>query len=94
MIESKILTYRRICVNNKEGYKKDKFVKIFNNNVMINTDAVINTNSCHIGIYNNRFKGQLIIASAIDNLVKGAAGQAVQNFNIKYKFKEDLALKA
>ena len=73
-------------------YKKDKFIKIFNNNVMINTDAVINTNNCHIGIYNNRFKGQLIIASAIDNLVKGAAGQAVQNFNIKYKFKEDLAL--
>ena len=73
-------------------YKKDKFIKIFNNNVMINTDAVINTNNCHIGIYNNRFEGQLIIASAIDNLVKGAAGQAVQNFNIKYKFKEDLAL--
>ena len=73
-------------------YKKDKFIKIFNNNVMINTDTVINTNNCHIGIYNNRFKGQLIIASAIDNLVKGAAGQAVQNFNIKYKFKEDLAL--
>ena len=73
-------------------YKKDKFIKIFNNNVMINTDAVINTNNCHIGIYNNRFKGQLIIASAIDNLVKGAAGQAVQNFNIKYKFTEDLAL--
>ncbi len=41
---------------------------------------------------NNRFKNKIIIASSIDNLIKGAAGQAVQNFNIRFGFKEDLAL--
>ena len=37
-------------------------------------------------------KNKYIIFSALDNLVKGAAGQAVQNMNLLYKFKEDLGL--
>ena len=74
-------------------YKKDKFINIFKNGYMLNTDKVINTNKCHIAIYKSRFKKQLIIASCIDNLIKGAAGQAVQNFNIRHKLKENLGLK-
>ena len=38
-------------------------------------------------------KSKLIIFSAIDNLVKGASGQAIQNMNILYKFPENLGLK-
>ena len=34
-------------------------------------------------------KGRIIIISVIDNLIKGAAGQAIQNMNLRYKFKED-----
>lgn len=73
-------------------YNKEKFVKIADPKNMINTNNVINTNFCNISIYKNRFKNKIIIASSIDNLIKGAAGQAVQNFNIRYGFKEDLAL--
>ena len=59
---------------------------------MINTNDVLNTNNCNIAIYKNRFDNQIIIASSIDNLIKGAAGQAVQNFNIRYGFKETLSI--
>ena len=39
-----------------------------------------------------RVKNRLVIFSAIDNLMKGAAGQAIQNMNLLYGFKEDLSL--
>ena len=73
-------------------YKKEKFVKIIDPKNMINTNNVINSNLCNISVYENRFKNKIIIASSIDNLIKGAAGQAIQNFNIRFGFKEDLAL--
>lgn len=73
-------------------YKKEKFINIYNSNHMINTSEVLNTNNCNIGIYKNRFDNQIIIASSLDNLIKGAAGQAVQNLNIRYGFKETLSL--
>ena len=38
-------------------------------------------------------KNKIIIFSAIDNLIKGASGQAIQNMNLLYKFPEDLGLK-
>ena len=40
-----------------------------------------------------RIKNKFVIFSAIDNLVKGASGQAVQNMNILYNFKENEGLK-
>jgi len=73
-------------------YKKKKFVNIYKSIRMINTNDVLNTNNCNIAIYKNRFDNQIIIASSIDNLIKGAAGQAVQNFNIRYGFKESLSI--
>jgi len=73
-------------------YKNERFVKILDSKTMINTNNVVNTNYCNIAVYDNRFKNQIIIASSIDNLVKGAAGQAVQNFNIRYGFAENLSL--
>jgi len=67
-------------------YKKDKFIKIMKLNNTISTNDVINTNYCNISICNTKFKNKIIILSAIDNLIKGGAGQAVQNLNIKYGF--------
>jgi N-acetyl-gamma-glutamyl-phosphate reductase len=52
---------------------------------------VVGTNYCDIGIKEE--SGSIIIISAIDNLLKGASGQAVQNMNIMYKFPEEAALK-
>ena len=73
-------------------YKKEQFVRILDFKNMVNTNEVLNSNYCNISVYKNRFNRQIIIASSIDNLVKGAAGQAVQNFNIRYGYKESLAI--
>ena len=54
---------------------------------------VINTNNCLISVCESKVKNQIIILSAIDNLVKGAAGQAIQNMNIIYNFKENTGIK-
>lgn len=55
---------------------------------------VINTNKCLIHLY--KYKGKLLITSIIDNLIKGASGQAVQNMNLMFDFAENegLQLKA
>jgi len=53
---------------------------------LISTNDVINTNNCYISVCKSKNKNRLIILSAIDNLIKGGAGQAIQNMNIKYNF--------
>jgi len=73
-------------------YKREKFVKILKSNTLISTNDVINTNNCHISICKSKFKNKVIILSAIDNLIKGGAGQAVQSLNIKYKLPETTGL--
>ena len=67
-------------------YKKDHFIKILKSNTFLSTNNVINTNYCQISVCNSKLKNKLIILSAIDNLIKGGAGQAVQNLNIYYNF--------
>ena len=74
-------------------YKKSKFVKILKLNSSIGSGNVLNTNNCEISICNTRTKNKFVIFSAIDNLIKGASGQAIQNMNIIYGFKENLGLK-
>ena len=54
--------------------------------------GVVRTNYCDIGLAIEPRTGQLIIMSAIDNLVKGAAGQAVQNMNIMFGRPEETSL--
>ena len=52
----------------------------------------MNTNYCKISICKDIKKNRVIIISAIDNLIKGASGQAVQNMNVAYKIKETAGL--
>ena len=52
------------------------------------------TNCCDIGCHLDPETGRLILVSAIDNLLKGAAGQAVQNMNIMFKIDEKTGLDA
>lgn len=52
----------------------------------IHLKQVVNTNQCHIHLH--KHKDTLLITSAIDNLLKGASGQAVQNMNLIFGFKE------
>ncbi len=74
-------------------YKGSSFIKILKLNKEIGSGNVINTNYCEISVCETRVKNRIIIFSAIDNLVKGASGQAVQNMNLMYGFSETNGLK-
>ena len=76
----------------KNYHKNNFFVKIAKFNTPIGTGSVMNTNFCNITVCNNREKNKVIIISAIDNLIKGASGQAVQNMNVAFKLKETMGL--
>ena len=73
-------------------YKKSKFIKILKLNSPLGSGNVLNTNNCEISICETRIRNKFVIFSAIDNLVKGASGQAVQNMNLLFKFPEDQGL--
>src|SRR4029079_19535819 len=68
------------------------FVRVVEEGVIPATQHVRGSNYCHIGVFTDRLPGRAIVVSAIDNLVKGPAGQALQNFNLMYGFGETLGL--
>jgi len=76
----------------KKYHKNNFFIKFAKFNTAIGTDSVINTNFCKISVCKNREKNKIIIISVIDNLIKGASGQAVQNMNIAFNFRESMGL--
>jgi N-acetyl-gamma-glutamyl-phosphate reductase len=76
----------------KNFYKNKKFVKVMNNDKLLSTNEVINTNYCYISVCKSKYKNKLILLSVIDNLIKGGSGQAIQNMNQKFKFKENEGL--
>ena len=69
-------------------YKNHKFVNISKTNTFLSTNDVINTNNCFISVCKSKYKDKIIILSAIDNLIKGGGGQAIQNMNYYYNFNE------
>jgi N-acetyl-gamma-glutamyl-phosphate reductase len=73
-------------------YKNHDFVKILKADSLISTNDVMNTNNCLISVCKSKYKNKIIILSAIDNLIKGGAGQAIQNLNIKFNFPIKTAL--
>ena len=74
-----------------EQYKNEPFVEVLKSQ-MINTDKVTDTNKTLIAIHKSNIENSFIISCSIDNLLKGAAGQAIQNFNIRFGFEETLGL--
>ena len=70
-------------------YKSEPFVRITSSAPMLKDIA--RTNYCHI--FPTLSKGKIVVFSAIDNLVKGASGQAIQNMNIMFGIDETLGLK-
>lgn len=75
-------------------YQDEAFVHILPEGIAPTTHQVKGTNDCLISVFADRAEGRAIIISAIDNLVKGASGQAVQNMNVMYGFAETLGLQA
>ena len=76
----------------KDFYKDAEFTHVAEE--PINLKQVVNTNQCHIHLH--KHEDTLLITSAIDNLIKGASGQAVQNMNLMFGYSENegLQLKA
>ena len=75
-----------------EFYARAPFVRIMENGKLVDTKNVRGLNYCDISILVDNRTGRIIVLSAIDNLVKGAAGQAVQNMNLICGFPETMGL--
>lgn len=72
-----------------EAYQSKPFVTVYElGSPPPSTREVYGTNQCRIAVFEGRIEGQIVICSVIDNLVKGAAGQAVQNMNIAFGYEE------
>ncbi len=69
-------------------YKDEYFIRIMNQGVYPETRWVKNSNFCDIGFKLDERTNRIVIICAIDNMVKGAAGQAVQNLNIMFDIDE------
>ncbi len=76
----------------RRRYEDRMFVRILGKNALPELRAVVNTNFCDISWRLTSGGRRVIIFSALDNLLKGAAGQAVQNFNLMHGFHESLGL--
>ena len=75
-----------------QSYENSPFVRILPEGTFPNTSCVRGSNFCDIGVRANPEKKTAIIVCAIDNLVKGASGQAIQNMNIMLDLPESLGL--
>ena len=71
-----------------EFYKDEPFVQVVSSPP--STKHVTDTNRCHLSAH--LVRGRVVVVSVIDNLLKGAAGAAVQNFNLMHDFEETMAL--
>jgi len=76
----------------QEFYKNETFVTVMDKGGNPHTRYVRGSNYCFIGVFEDRIKGRAIILSVIDNLVKGASGQALQNMNLILGLPEDMGL--
>jgi len=79
----------------RDRYNSEPFVRVLKNGVYPATKAVKGTNFCDMSVFLDKRSGKgqtLIIVSAIDNLIKGASGLAIQNMNILYGFEETAGL--
>ena len=84
----KSLDNERLTKIYKDFYRADPFIRILPAGSFPETKEVRGSNDCAIGFhYDSRVK-RLVVITAIDNLVKGAAGQAVQNMNLMYGWPE------
>lgn len=74
------------------AYQNEPFVKLLGSPGLPELKGVVGTNFCHLGVRVDSRTRQLIVISVIDNMVKGAAGQAVQNMNLMFGLPETMGL--
>lgn len=74
------------------AYKDEPFVTVAAPGAIPSTAHVRGSNFCLVNVFADRIPGRAIVISAVDNLVKGSAGQAIQNFNIAFGLDETTGL--
>ena len=87
------LTLEEIHEIYKKQYENEEFVHVLPLGQTAEIKHVKYTNNCHISIHQNYRKNKIIIVSVIDNMVKGAAGQAIQNMNLLLDLPQNTGLK-
>jgi N-acetyl-gamma-glutamyl-phosphate reductase len=76
----------------RDAYAESPFVQVLEKGTVPATQNVRGSNYCQLGVFADRLPGRAIVIAAIDNLVKGSAGQALQNFNLMFGFEETTGL--
>jgi len=76
----------------QENYQDEAFVQILPEGEVPATRHVRGSNHTIIGVFEDRIPGRAILVVAIDNLIKGSSGQAIQNMNLMFGFEEKLSL--
>jgi len=76
----------------QETYTSEPFVKVLSKGTVPHTRHVRGTNFCLMNVFEDRLSGRAIVISVIDNLVKGASGQAMQNLNLIMGYPETTGL--
>jgi N-acetyl-gamma-glutamyl-phosphate reductase len=75
-----------------EAYRHEPFVHVTRKGVMPQTQNVRGSNYVQVGVFPDRIRNRAIVISTLDNLVKGSAGQAIQNMNLMFGFPETTGL--
>lgn len=91
---SKDVTAEEATALYQDFYLEESFVRVCRSGQFPNLSSVVGSNYCDIGVTIDKRTGRIIIVSAIDNLIKGASGQAIQNMNLLCGLKEGTGLPA
>lgn len=75
-----------------ERYANEPFVRVLDKGVVPHTRHVRGSNFCLMNVFPDRLSGRAIVIAVIDNLVKGASGQAMQNLNLVMGYPETTSL--
>ncbi len=76
----------------RDYFKDSQFVSVLDEGIMPNTGSVIGSNYVQLSVNVDEHSGQLVVIATLDNLVKGAAGQAIQNANLMCGFEDTTGL--
>jgi len=76
----------------EDAYRDEAFVRVAKEGVVPQTQNVRGSNYVQIGVFDDRIKGRAIVIATLDNLVKGSAGQAIQNMNLMFGWPETTGL--
>jgi N-acetyl-gamma-glutamyl-phosphate reductase len=76
-----------------EAYAQEPFVRVISDGLP-QTKATSGSNFCDVAVRVDPRVGLVIVMAALDNLVKGASGQAVQNMNVMFGLPEEMGLRA